>query len=104
MANTVLSFAQNVDLLKVTQVMTRGRPGETTVSSIIKATVTTPKPEQLQALDIDYSLQYITLHTTANNVTTQDKIGYKGKIYRVIDSQDYSDYGYMKLLCVEDNS
>lgn len=101
MAQTVLRFAQSVTLRQSTQAIINHKPQFTYLDSTIKATIHPADMEKLQIEGIDKNIKYIDIFTTTE-VKINDLIVYKGSTYKVIKSDNYSEYGYFELVGAED--
>jgi len=97
LASTVLSFAQTITKRTVTQIVVNHKPVKSYVNSDFLATVTTPKTEDLQQVEIDTSLKYKNIHTVAE-IKMDDLFIHKGTNYKIIVLADREDYGYYKAL------
>ena len=51
------------------------------------------KSDELKSLVIDSSLAYFTVYSV-DSLDINDLLSYKGKIFKIINKQDFSDYGY----------
>ena len=97
LAKTVLRFAQNITKRTVTQTVVNHIPQKTKVDTTIKATITTPQPEDLQNIEIDTSLKYKLCHSV-DQLTIDDRFVHKNIEYKVIAEQDREDYGYYRVV------
>lgn len=100
LANTVLSFAQTITKRTVTQTVVNHVPQKTYSDSDFLATVTTPKPEDLENVEIDTKLKYKLLHSK-EAIAIDDLFVHKGTNYKAIDLSDREDYGYFRSLVEE---
>lgn len=67
----------------------------------IKGVIQIPQDETIQALNLDFSLNYRQIHISSDlNVTPKnnDEFKYKGKNYKVVRFRDFSDYGYFEFI------
>jgi len=100
MRRTVLSFGQQVVLRKHTQSIVNHIPTFTYVDSDIVAAIQPANAEELELDNIDKNKRYISVFSV-NQITINDLIGYKDVDYKIISSEDYSDYGYYELIGAE---
>lgn len=100
LSNTVRRFRQTITKRTVTQTIVNYEPVNTYTDTQIEATVTTPKEEELNQMNIDASLKYKTIHTT-EELKMNDTIIHKGTEYKIIKAQDRQDYGYTRAIAEE---
>jgi hypothetical protein len=98
--NVLRRFSQPVTLRKYTQTVVNYEPVNTYVDTPIKAVIQPSSAESLNIDIVDYSLRYFMVHSTTV-MTVNDRISYKGKDYRLIEVQDWSDYGYYQAIIEE---
>ena len=97
LSKTVLRFAQDITKRSVVQTVVNHIPQKTKTDTTIRATITTPKPEDLQNIEIDTSLKYKLCHSV-NEITIDDRFIHNGIEYKVIGEQNRSDYGYYRVV------
>jgi glucose-6-phosphate-specific signal transduction histidine kinase len=97
LSNTVLRFAQNTTKRAVTQTVVNHVPQLTKVDTTIKATITTPQPEDLQNIEVDTSLKYKLCHSV-DELTINDRFIHNSIEYKVIAESNRSDYGYYRVV------
>lgn len=97
LSSIVLRFAQDITKRSVTQTVVNHIPQETKIDTIIKATITTPQPEDLQNIEIDTSLKYKLAHSV-DEITINDRFVHQNIEYKVISESNRSDYGYYRVL------
>ncbi len=100
MSGVLTRFEQTVILKKVTQTVVYHRPVESTVDTSIKAVVQVAEKEKLQIEIIDWSLEYLMIHSKSQ-FDINDLIEYKSKNYKIIDLGNWSDYGYYESVAEE---
>lgn len=99
--SSVLSgWTQTVGLKTVTTTTVDFVPSQSVSSVNISAVVQPADQEVLQALEIDYSLRYIQVHTTTTLIVGK-YITYNSTDYKIIRLLQYGDYGYYEAVCEE---
>ena len=66
---------------------------ETVVSSSIDAVVQVAQKEDLKIDQIDWSLEYIQVHSVSD-FDINNEIIWQGKTYSIVSRNNYQDYGY----------
>ena len=97
MSNTVLRFSQIIIKRTITQTVVNHEPIKTAVDTPFKATITTPKPEDLAQVEVDTSLKYKLCHSV-EAIGIDDIFVHKNTEYKVIGESDRDDYGYYRVL------
>lgn len=97
MSNTVLSFSQLITKREVTQSVVNHRTVKTFVDTPFQATITTPKPEDLQQVEINTALKYKLCHSV-DPIKVDDRFVHKTIEYKVIGLSDREDYGYYRAI------
>lgn len=100
MSRTVKRFSVPVKLLKITTSIVNHKPVETETESTIKVVVQPAQKEKLNKDKIDYSLQYVQVHSL-DAINIGDVIEYKSIRYKAIEDVNYSDYGYYENIMEE---
>lgn len=86
-------FSQAIKLKSITTSSVDFAETETVNESFISAVVQVADNDKLTADNIDYSLEYLMVHTRGLLENNQ-YIEYKGKDYKIISVNPYDDYGY----------
>jgi len=94
------TFEQTVKLKTIIQTVSNHRPQESESTTLIKAVVQPEQPENLNIDNLNYSLRYINVHSTAA-MSVRDKIEYKDTDYRIIRVSRFDDYGYYRSIAEE---
>jgi len=97
LSSTILRFAQTIIKRTVTQTVVNHLPQKSFVDTNFLATVTTPKSEDLQNVQIDTALKYKNIHSV-DSIVIDDLFVHKGTEYKIIVLADREDYGYFKAL------
>ena len=93
-------FKQTI-IYRVTTVTTVNfQPTETIVDTNIEAVVQVAQKENLNVQAIDWSKQYLQIHAN-DPLKIGQKVVYKSKEFKIIDLNDYSDYGYYEITAEE---
>ena len=100
MSSVLTAFEQTIILKSIVQTVVDHRPVDTPTPNTIKAVVQVAEKEKLQIEIVDWSLQYLMVHSKTS-FTINDLIEYKGKDFKIIDLGDYSDYGYYESIAEE---
>lgn len=100
MSRTVKRFSVPVKLLKIATSIVNHKPVETETESTIKVVVQPAQKEKLNKDKIDYSLQYIQVHSL-DEIVIDDVIEYKSIRYKAFEDANYSDYGYYEIIMEE---
>ena len=100
MANVLTAFEQSVKLKRITQSIVNHRPVETPAETTINAVVQVAEKEKLQIAIVDWSLQYLMVHSKIP-FAINDLIEYKSKNFKIIDLGNWSDYGYYESVAEE---
>lgn len=95
LSSTVLSFAQPITRRITTQTVVNHKPSIAKEDDTIQATITTPKPEDLQNIEVDTSLKYQVCHSV-DEMKIDYRFIYKQVEYKVISINDRDDYGYYR--------
>lgn len=95
-SRTVLRFAQDIVLYRVTQSIVNYRPVEVINLPFMIKAVIKPTQKNIVKGDMTYSLRYIHI-VSLNEIKVNDIIEYKNTKYRCNSlPPDYSDYGFYK--------
>lgn len=93
-------FKQTI-IYRVTTVTTVNfQPTETIIDTDIEAVVQVAQKENLNIQAIDWSKQYLQIHAN-DALEINQKVVYKSKEFKIIDLNDYSDYGYYEITAEE---
>ena len=76
------------------------QPTETITDTDINAVVQVAQKENLNVEAIDWSKQYLQIHAN-DPLEIGQKVVYKSKEFKIIDLNDYSDYGYYEITAEE---
>lgn len=76
------------------------QPTETITDTDIEAVVQVAQKENLNVEAIDWSKQYLQIHSN-DPLEIGQKVVYKSKEFKIIDLNDYSDYGYYEITAEE---
>lgn len=93
LSNTVRRFGQPIDLMLVKKSTVDFEEVLTISYRSVNATVQAADYERLGAYDIDWSLEYVWVHSVSD-FEVGEYLHWKGKFYKFIPSKDYQDYGY----------
>jgi hypothetical protein len=94
---TVLRFAQPITKRETIQTVVNHLPQILKIDTLIRATITTPKPEDLENIEVDTSLRYKLCHSV-DSLKINDRFVHKDTEYKVIAEQDRGDYGYYRVV------
>lgn len=94
------SWTQVVGLKTVTTTTVDFVASQSVSSVNIDAVVQPAQSEVLQALEIDFSLRYIQIHTVSV-LSVGKYITYNSTDYKIIQLLQYGDYGYYEAVCEE---
>lgn len=99
MSNTILRFARTITKRDVSQVNVDGEAQDIFIDGDIKATITTPKPEELQQLEVNSKLKYKVCHSV-DEITINDRFITSDNPleYKVIAEQERDLYGYYRVV------
>ena len=100
LSSILSSWAQVVGLKTVTTTTVDFVASQSISSVNIDAVVQPAQSEVLQALDIDFSLRYIQVHTISA-LTVGKYVTYDSSDYKVIRLLPYGGYGYYEAICEE---
>ncbi len=100
MGNVLTAFEQTVILKSIVQTVVDHRPVDTPTPNPIQAVVQVAQKEKLQIEIINWSLQYLMVHSKAT-ISMNDLIEYKGKDFKIVDLGDYDDYGFREAIAEE---
>lgn len=93
-------WTQSVDVFSVTETTIDFEPVYNTTQRTITGVVQPTNPSTLNIDTLDYTLKYITIHTT-DALSANEFVVYKGDNYRVLNKGGWSDYTFNKVLCEE---
>jgi len=91
------SFTKKVVLQRVTQEIIEHKPVENISEVEIEAVVQPANKESLTLDNVNYSLSYIQINTTIP-IKIGDYVLDKGKKYKIVELEDFSDYGFYKAI------
>lgn len=100
MSDVVLEFAQTLAFKSATQTVVDYKPVMTYTTSTKQGTIYPSKVDELKAFAIDRSLAYYTVYTI-QDVKINDLLEYKSKDFKMINKEDFMDYGYVKSIFEE---
>lgn len=95
LSHVVLKDAETITLQSMVQTVVNHRPVNTPTPKDIKARVSTPTSEDLKQLEVDTSLKYQLIHCV-EPVKVNDRFTYNGVTYKIISSNDRSNYGFYR--------
>ncbi len=110
MARTLKRYEQNIILRTQTLIEGGFEDSYTPLDTTIRAVVQVASDRTLQALEIDYSLDYQTVHmnNTQKNENDElivprnnDLIVYDEMVYKIIKLRNYSRYGFYEMVIEE---
>ena len=100
MSNTVLEFSQTLEFKEVTQTVVNYKPVNTETIVNKEGAIFPSTKEDLKALIIDTSLAYYTV-LTVEDININDKLSYKSKLFKQVNKENYSDYGFYRAIYEE---
>ena len=102
MSRTVKRFSVPVPvkLLKIAISIVNHKPYYTAIENTIKVVKQPAQKEKLNKDKIDYSLNYIQVHSL-DNIYIDDIIEFNNKRYRAIEYANYCEYGYYEVIMEE---
>jgi hypothetical protein len=101
MSDVLVEFSQTVTLKRVTQTIVDFHPVESVINLTIDAVVQPADKEKLNPDLVDWSLQYVLVHTVAT-VQINDQLIHNGILYRSVGPLgNYSDYGFHEIVFEE---
>lgn len=86
-------FEQTITKRVITIVTVEFEEVETVVESSIRAVVQVAEKENLKVENIDWSLQYVWVHSKTE-LDINNEVVWSGRTFKVIAREDYNDYGY----------
>lgn len=97
MSDVLDEFLQPVSLSTVTQSIVDHRPVDTESVAAIMAVVQPANREKLNPAIVDWSLDYLQVHTKVS-VKIGDFLTHSGLKYKAVELGNYSDYGYYETI------
>jgi len=94
MARAVGRWSRPVTVKTVTTVTVDFVPTDTVAARTIDAMVQVADKSKLNPEAIDWSLEYLLVHTTDATLTMGEFVEHGGGDYKVIDLGPWNDYGY----------
>lgn len=98
--NTVTTFSQSLTFKEITQTVVNYKPVISEVTVIKWGVIFPSIKEDLQALTVDKSISYYTVLTILD-ININDRLSYKGKEFKQVSKEDFSDYGYYRAIYEE---
>lgn len=86
----------------VTRTTVDFEPVDVVAGRTINAVIQVAQKDRLNAGQIDFSLEYKTLHS-AEEVQNGEYLEFEGKDFKIIDNGGWSRYGYTEALCEATN-
>ena len=99
-ADVINDFKQPIIYRVTTTTTVNFQPTETITDTDINAVVQVAQKENLNVEAIDWSKQYLQVHAN-DPLEIGQKVVYKSKEFKIIDLNDYSDYGYFEITAEE---
>ncbi len=99
-SDVINDFKQSIIYRVATTTTVNFQPTETITDTDIYAMVQVAQKENLNIEAIDWSKQYLQIHSS-DPLEVGQKIVYKSKEFKIIDLNDYSDYGYYEVTAEE---
>ena len=99
------SWASTISLQRITQTIVDGFVSEAALPINFKGTIQPLSPKQIQLKpEGQRAFEWLQIHAIAGtlNLTTNDRISYNGKIFKVMANNDYSLNGYIEYHLVKD--
>lgn len=100
MREAIFEFAQSLTFKNATQTVVNYKPVMTYTESTKQGTIYPSKVDELKAFVIDRSLAYYTVYTI-EDVNINDILEFKSKDFKMINKEDFMDYGYVKSIFEE---
>lgn len=97
MSSTLLGWTQSVSLKTATTTTVDFVPTTSIASQTIQAVIQPAQKEVLAPAEIDWSLNYITVHSVSQ-IDIGQYIEYNGVNYKVVQILQYGDYGYYEVV------
>jgi len=97
MSDVLDEYAQTILIKEITTTTVDFEPTETIVATVIEAVVQVADTEKIQVSDIDYSKEYIQVHSTYQ-MEINEIIEWLGKDYKIRSKKNYSQYGYTEAI------
>jgi hypothetical protein len=100
MSDAVEEFEENVKIFSVTYSSSDFSESKIITVRNQLAIVEVAKPEDLQALTIDFSLSYIAVYSRYE-IAMAEYVEWNGKKHKVISIENWAHGGYYKAICEE---
>ena len=102
MSDVLTEWEVPVTIKTVIQQTIDFKPNNVVTSRIIPAVIQVAQKNRLNADQIDFQLEYKTLHSV-EPVENGEYLEFEGKDFKVIDSGAWQRYGYTEALCEATN-